>query len=201
MISNIQELETTIMGCEKCPRLRSVTPTPMPHSIYAKDKIRLLIVGRNPGLEHDYTEVTKKTPMEFMEFYSWGYRESRVGKYIEKHLGKNVWDYCAITNLCKCSSPGNSTLKEEEINNCVDYLKNQILLFKPEIILTLGKDALLYGIGEKFEYLIKDDAFFNTYNDNLKLYAIYHPTYTIYSKYGKALNEIKLEKLKRVLEQ
>ena len=194
MISNIPELEKTIINCEKCPRLRSVTPTPMPHSIYAKGKIKLLIVGRNPGLEHDYSSVTVES---FMKTYADRYRISRVGKYIEKHLGKNVWDYCAITNLCKCSSPGNSTLADEEIKNCSEYLKRQVILFKPDIILTLGKDAIIYGIGEEFEYLLKDRVHFK--NDHIKVYALYHPTYTIYNRYAAALNEVKLEDIKEDL--
>ena len=46
-----------------------------------------------------------------------------------------------ITNVIKCRPPNNRNPNSIEINNCQNYLSDQINLIKPLIIITLGKIA------------------------------------------------------------
>lgn len=48
-------------------------------------------------------------------------------------------DELYITNLVRCSTPANSPLKEKYINNCKDYLFEEIRLIQPKVIVSLGK--------------------------------------------------------------
>ena len=48
-----------------------------------------------------------------------------------------------ITNVVHCHPPGNRASKDYEIRNCLDYLKAEIKIVEPEIIVSLGKSARL----------------------------------------------------------
>ena len=58
----IEDLENIILKCNKCPRLREIAIYPMSHICYAEDydKIDLFMIGRNPGLEDDYSNISDK---------------------------------------------------------------------------------------------------------------------------------------------
>jgi DNA polymerase len=43
-----------------------------------------------------------------------------------------------IANIVKCRPPGNRNPLPDEVDNCIGYLKKQIFLIKPEVIITLG---------------------------------------------------------------
>jgi DNA polymerase len=43
-----------------------------------------------------------------------------------------------IANIVKCRPPGNRNPLPDEVDNCIGYLKKQIALIKPEVIITLG---------------------------------------------------------------
>ncbi len=43
-----------------------------------------------------------------------------------------------IANIVKCRPPGNRNPLPDEVDNCIGYLKKQISLIKPEVIITLG---------------------------------------------------------------
>ena len=44
-----------------------------------------------------------------------------------------------IANIVKCRPPGNRNPEEDEALACMDYLRNQVILVKPEIIVLLRK--------------------------------------------------------------
>ncbi|MFW6002740.1 MAG: hypothetical protein ACOCQD_05305, partial [archaeon] len=84
-MNEIEELEQEIMHCNACRRLREVTPIPYPHVMYCKpEDVKLMIIGRNPGLENDYTHITEDI---FMDSYRKDWWDCRVGKYVRKRLG------------------------------------------------------------------------------------------------------------------
>jgi DNA polymerase len=55
----------------------------------------------------------------------------------------DVDDYY-IANIVKCRPPGNRVPTDEEANKCLDYLRNQVYLIKPQIIVCLGATAMKY---------------------------------------------------------
>ena len=44
-----------------------------------------------------------------------------------------------IANVVKCRPPGNRNPEQDEATTCLNYLRNQVLLVKPEIIVLLRK--------------------------------------------------------------
>ena len=58
-----------------------------------------------------------------------------------------------ITNVIKCRPPNNRNPNSIEINNCQNYLSDQINLINPLIIITLGKIAA--------NAILKNDASLN----------------------------------------
>ncbi len=46
-----------------------------------------------------------------------------------------------ITNLVKCHPPGNRASSREEKNACMPYLKEELQLIRPRLVIALGTDA------------------------------------------------------------
>jgi len=55
-----------------------------------------------------------------------------------------------ITNVVKCRPPGNRNPEKKEADTCMEYLKLQIDLVKPKVIVLLGSVALKNLIGEEY---------------------------------------------------
>lgn len=166
MTDLLAQLEKKIFKCEKCKRLRSITPTPMPHIFYAElENLEIFCVARNPGIEHDYSQVSRQ---EFMDIYKDRWWISRFGRYLRKQLSDDVVKRKVFfTNVCKCSSPQNSALLLQEIASCSSFLEMQIQLMHPRVILAFGADAhqALVSRTVKGKY------------DGIKTFFLYHPAY------------------------
>ena len=52
-----------------------------------------------------------------------------------------------IANIIKCRPPANRNPEKDEAEACLDYLRNQVLLVKPKIIVLLGNVALKNILG------------------------------------------------------
>lgn len=180
---NIDFLANEIMKCKKCERLCKINPFAMPHVFYNNNikDLKLMIIGRNPGIEHNYLNIDIK---EYMETYKERWLICNFAKYLIKTIGKDIINKnMFFTNICKCSSPNNSTLLESEKNNCFEFLKEQIEIINPEIIFTFGKEA------NEVKYKL---------NNKLKIFSFYHPAFFSYSHHIYLQNE-QNKKIKKLL--
>ena len=178
------ELEDRIFNCNKCKRLRDVTHIPMPHIYYNSSlyNVKLFFVGRNPGLEDDYSNVSEQ---EMMDIYHDRWYKCNFGKYIRSNFGESiVIEKMFFTNVAKCSSPENSQLTEEEMENCSEYLSQQIRIMQPKIIVTFGREAK--EIVEK------------KINRNCPVVNLYHPSYVQGYLKDKSLLNIEKKKIESV---
>ena len=57
-------------------------------------------------------------------------------------------DNVYIANIVKCRPPQNRVPLDEEAMACMDYLRNQVNLIKPKIIVFLGSTALKNVLGK-----------------------------------------------------
>ena len=55
-----------------------------------------------------------------------------------------------IANIVKCRPPMNRNPEADECNACMDYLRNQVLLVKPKIVILLGSVALKNILGQEY---------------------------------------------------
>lgn len=84
----------------------------------------------------------------------------------------------AIGNIIKCRPPDNRDPKKEEIDICTKlWLKKQIELLDPKVIVTVGRIASAYFLGNKYLTGITKYAgeFFK--QPNYDVYPICHPSY------------------------
>ena len=54
-----------------------------------------------------------------------------------------------IANIVKCRPPANRVPQQDEAEACLNYLRNQVLLIKPKIIVLLGSVALKNILGNE----------------------------------------------------
>ena len=55
-----------------------------------------------------------------------------------------------IANILKCRPPATRVPHDDEAMACLDYLRNQVILVKPKIIVLLGSTALKNILGKEF---------------------------------------------------
>lgn len=55
-----------------------------------------------------------------------------------------------IANIVKCRPPSNRDPEPDECCACLDYLRNQVILVKPKIIVLLGRIALQNVLGKEY---------------------------------------------------
>jgi len=83
-------------------------------------------------------------------------------------------DNCYIANIVKCRPPGNRDPHEEEQDACIPYLRAQVSLVKPKIIVCLGRIAAKRIINSDFR-ITRDHGFWTNKN-GVWLMAMYHPS-------------------------
>ncbi len=131
---HFQELYQTCITCEKCPLHANRT-----NVVFGDGNIRapLMFIGEAPGADED------RTGIPFV---------GRAGQLLTKglealQLTRNEYYIC---NICKCRPENNRTPLEEEAEACLPYLRNQVALIKPKIIVCLGATAMKYILGKDF---------------------------------------------------
>lgn len=81
---------------------------------------------------------------------------------------------CYIANIVKCRPPRNRDPQEEEQQSCIGYLRNQVALIKPKIIVCLGRIAAKKIIDP--DYRITREHGQWICNNGVWMTAIYHPS-------------------------
>lgn len=134
MYNNWESLESLIKDCQKCQLCKSRTNI----VIGEGDKhASLMIIAEAPGSEED------KIGRPFV---------GRAGKILNDTLAKIGISRKDIymTNVVKCHPPANRNPMEKECLMCKNYLRNQVLLIKPKIIVLLGSIALKNILGKNY---------------------------------------------------
>ena len=79
-----------------------------------------------------------------------------------------------IANIVKCRPPRNRDPEDDEQNACIGYLRNQVALIRPKIIICLGRVAAKRLIDP--EYRITREHGQWICNNGVWMTAIYHPS-------------------------
>jgi DNA polymerase len=89
---------------------------------------RCMVIGEAPGAEED------RQGEPFV---------GRAGRLLDAMLSACGLGREAvyITNIVKCRPPGNRDPRPEEVAACADYLRHQLALVRPEVILAVGRVA------------------------------------------------------------
>ena len=81
---------------------------------------------------------------------------------------------CYIANIVKCRPPRNRDPLETEQDACIDYLRNQVALIKPKIIVCLGRVAAKRLIDPEYRITRQHGTWVE--KGGIWMTAIYHPS-------------------------
>ena len=81
---------------------------------------------------------------------------------------------CYIANIVKCRPPNNRDPLEEEQDACISYLRNQVALIKPKIIVCLGRIAAKRIIDPDYRITRQHGTWIC--RNGIWMTAIYHPS-------------------------
>lgn len=157
MFDNWEDLEKSIINCNKC-KLNSGR-TNIVFGVGNKEA-DIMFIGEGPGADED------KEGIPFV---------GKAGQLMDKAfagIGINR-DNVYIANIVKCRPPQNRVPEKDEAKVCLDYLRNQVILVKPKIIVLLGSTALKNILGD--EHSITKERGIWTDKKGIKYLPTWHP--------------------------
>lgn len=166
-----KRLVEEIRNCKKCPLYRTRKNAVPGEGPLDAD---VMLVGEAPGRKED----EQGRPFVGM-----------AGKLLDAILEKVGMprNTVYITNVVKCRPPGNRDPKPDEIRACLPYLRRQIELVRPKIIVALGRISgklLFEAAGLRWSGISKErgklrDA--RVFGVDVRLIATYHPAAALYN--------------------
>ena len=90
---------------------------------------------------------------------------------------------CYIANIVKCRPPHNRDPQQSEQDACIDFLRNQVALLQPRIIVCLGRIAAMKLIRPDFR-ITRDHGKWLEKN-GVWMTAIYHPSALLRDPYKR----------------
>ena len=134
MYNNWEELEAECNNCKKCKLCQGRNNVVIGTGNKTAD---LMFIGEGPGADEDAQGepfVGKAGKLMDMAFTALGIKREEV----------------YIANVVKCRPPNNRNPEDDEARACLDYLRNQVILVKPKIIVLLGNVALKNILGKEY---------------------------------------------------
>ncbi|NLK82934.1 MAG: uracil-DNA glycosylase [Lentisphaerae bacterium] len=95
-----------------------------------------------------------------------------------------------ITNIVKCRPPGNRTPVPSEANSCMPYLRRQIELINPKVIVLLGGTPLLHILN--LTGITRRRGQWGEYN-KIPVMPTFHPSYVL--RFQNTVNERNIKSL------
>lgn len=153
----LKDLYAQCQNCKKC-NLSSTRNNVVFGEGNLKSKI--MFIGEGPGRDED---------LQGRPFVG------KAGQLLNKMLeaiGLKREDVY-IANIVKCRPPNNRVPLQNEIDACIPYLRNQVAIIAPKIIVCLGATAAKSIIDKDFKITIMRGQWF--YRKGVKMIATYHP--------------------------
>jgi len=162
------ELRRQVLACTKCPKLVAFR-----HTVVfgvGNPKAELMFVGEAPGADEDMQGepfVGRAGELLTKIIQTMGYQRSEV----------------YIANVLKCrpdippGSPGNRQPTQTEMETCLPYLRRQIELIQPKVMVALGATAMR-GLFGKVEPMRQLRGRWHEFN-SIPVMATFHPSYLL----------------------
>jgi DNA polymerase len=156
------EIKQAVPACTACGLHKTRTQTVFG---VGDENADWMLIGEAPGAEED------RLGEPFV---------GQAGKLLDNMLaaidlkrGENVY----IANVLKCRPPGNRNPEPEEVAKCTPFLKRQIALIQPKLIIAMGRFAA--------QTLLSSDASIASLRgtvyryEGVPLIVTYHPAYLL----------------------
>lgn len=134
MYEKLDEINNIVKECKKCQLCKGRTNTVFGTG---NENADIMFIGEGPGADED------REGIPFVGKAGKLMNQAFIGVGIDR---ENVY----IANIVKCRPPQNRTPLKEEAVACLDYLRNQVVLVKPKIVVLLGSTALKNILGEQY---------------------------------------------------
>ena len=157
MYESWEELKCECSTCQKCPL--GATRTNLVFGV-GNENAEVLFIGEGPGEQEDLSGIP------FV---------GRAGQLLDKYLfavdiaREDVY----IANILKCRPPKNRDPLPEEEEACIGFLREQVRLIRPKIIVCLGRIAAMKLI--KPDYKITKEHGEWVEKGDFLMTAVYHP--------------------------
>ncbi|HTL97292.1 MAG TPA: uracil-DNA glycosylase [Holophagaceae bacterium] len=183
---SLAALEAAIQGCLRCAlgpgRIRFVFGEGDPHA-------ELMFIGEGPGRDED---------LQGRPFVG------KAGELLDKMIGALGLSrpQVYIANVVKCRPPDNRTPQPEEAAACLGYLRRQIELIQPKVIVTLGATPLreLAGVKEGITKVRGQWKRLEVGGRAIPLMPTFHPAYVL-RQYTQEVRRSVWEDLKAAKEE
>ena len=156
---DLAQLREKCLACTACPLCQ--TRTNVVFGVGCETS-RVLFVGEGPGEQEDLRGEPFVGPA--------GRLLDDMLSIIDLDRAKN----CYIANIVKCRPPHNRDPLEVEQEACIGYLREQVRLLRPQIIVCLGRIAAMKLIREDFRITREHGQW--TQKSGVWLMALYHPS-------------------------
>ena len=174
------DLESRCKGCQSCPLGK--TRISLVFGVGNREA-DLMFVGEAPGQAED------EQGIPFV---------GAAGKLLDRYLyavgipRESVY----IANILKCRPPMNRDPLPEEEDACIEYLREQVALIDPKVIVCLGRISAMRLIKPDFKITKEHGQWFK--KGNYLMTAVYHPAALLRDPRKK---EDMLEDMKRIKEK
>jgi len=156
-MTELEDLMETCKNCKECELAKTRTNVVFGGG---NPNARVMFVGEGPGENEDLTGEP------FV---------GRGGKLLDKFLdaiGLSRSDIY-IANMVKCRPPKNRDPKPDEVAKCILYLRKQVKIIKPEIIVCLGRVAACRLISPDFKVTKQHGEWIE--KGGIKFMGMFHP--------------------------
>lgn len=179
------ELEACCNSCQRC----SLSDT-RHHVVFGcgVPNAEIMFIGEGPGEQED---------LQGIPFVGRaGHLLDEMLEVIDLSRDKNIY----IANIVKCRPPKNRDPLSVEQDACIDFLRNQVALIRPKIIVCLGRIAATKLIKPDFKITKEHGLWFE--KAGVHMMAMYHPAAILRdpSKRPDAFQDMKIlqEKIKEI---
>jgi DNA polymerase len=155
-------LAETVRGCTRCALHAGRTQT-----VFARGtgSSRLCFVGEGPGADED---------AQGFPFVG------KAGQLLDRMITAMGFtrDEVYVCNIVKCRPPDNRKPEPEEMAACMPYLKEQLELIAPEVIVALGATAV-QGLFGTTEGITRMRGRWKLYGGRIPVMPTFHPAYLL----------------------
>ena len=164
----LAEQERLLQGCRQC-KLCAARQTIVFGS--GNPRAQLVVIGEGPGADED---------AQGLPFVG------RAGQLLTRMLASVdlAREEVYIPNTVKCRPPGNRNPEPDEVAQCEPFLRRQVELLQPRIILAMGRFAV-QSLLQSQEPVGKLRGRVHRYN-GVPLVVTYHPAYLLRNPPDKA---------------
>lgn len=156
----LEQLEDIVKNCQRCKLHKTRKQT-----VYSRGNpfAPMMLVGEAPGRDED------EQGKPFC---------GRAGQLLDKWLNEfHITDQVYIANILKCRPPDNRVPEADEVEQCIGYLKEQVDVVGPKVILLLGGTALKVIFGDEMR-ITRDRGIVRQF-EGIPTIATFHPAFIL----------------------